>query len=129
MAETVKEYLELVKNAFNLSGNTEASGEDDPEAFPIILSSFMFNEWKKYHDNLITDPNRKDEILTSYCNFTLTSGDVTISNPSYDVIKINDKFIKFETEEDSWFDNEIWSDTYFVEPKERIVIDYIKIGE
>lgn len=129
MAETVKEYLELIKNAFHLSGNIEASGKDDPESFPIVLSHFMLNEWKKYHDNLRFDLNRKDEILTSYCNFTLTSGDVTISNPSYDVIKINDKFIKFETEEDSWFDNEIWSDTYFVEPKERIVIDYIKTGE
>lgn len=116
MEKTAEEYLRLVCDKLELPWIIQAEF-----CVADIINEYIYNVWKNKHLSI------KDKI--KYHDFILVESDFSIQEIEPYLFKINDKFIKCEVIYDSWIYENEFIGCYFVEPREKTVIEYVKVGE
>ena len=116
MEKSAEEYLRLVCETLDIPWIIQAEF-----CVADILSEYIYNAWKNKH--LVKNDNTK-----KYYDFVLVELDLIIQEIEPYLFRINDKFIKCEVDYDSWNNENEFLGCYFVEPREKTVIEYVKVG-
>lgn len=109
MEKTAEEYLRLVCEKLDIPWVIQGD-----ECVADLISNRIFTE---------VENKRK------YYGFTLIMEDCSIREVEPYIFKINEKFIKCDVVYDSWLAESEFLGCYFVEPREKTVFEYVKIGE
>lgn len=116
MEKTAEEYLRLICEKLDIPWviHNELCVAD-------LIDNYVYNEWRKKHLSV----NNK----LKYYDYTLIHDDFNIQVIRPYLFKINDKFIQCSVNYDSWMHENEFLGCHFVEPVEKTIIDYVKIGE
>lgn len=116
MEKTAEEYLKLVCEKLNIPWVIR-----DEWCVVDLIYIYVYDKWVK--NNLSV----KDKL--NHYDYTLIHDDFNIRVIRPYLFKINDKFIECDVNYDSWMQENEFLGCYFVEPVEKTIIDYVKIGE